>query len=610
MRVIAMTPGVQARNDFSTGFNVRGGESDQNLILLDDYPIYNPFHLGGLFSTFISSATRNVQLYNGAFPARYGGRLSSVIDVQSKEDPRPGIHGNADISMLATTVSAGGGIGGRGTWLLAGRRTYADQMAKVFTDDEVPYYFRDEQAHVSYELPRGFRLSATAYDGRDVLDGSFGQISDSNTSASEGRFFLSWGNLVGGATLARGFYSASGDSTIIAQRVSTSRFSTTYDAGSGAKTLFNELHDLRFSGGISRFSRTHSPSIGYEVSKYAIDYRRGSPTGSLDLITSRQDPVTLAGYVDDLWRVHDRVLLSGGVRIERVGDLGWTALSPRASIKVLTSSRAAFTAAVGRFTQTLHTLSYEDDPIRLFDYWRAADSAAPPSTTWQFVLGHERWLTPTRSLRIEGFYKRYRNLLEPNYADDPRVDGDEFLIYEGTSYGADLFLRAFEAGPFSGWLAYTWSRSERRRDTVRYTPSQDRRHDLNLITSWRIRTFIMGARVAYASGMPYTEAVGSQPRRYYDPINRAWGVGTKASFDDIGGHRNGARYPATHRIDLLIERPFTRGRVSFSPYVSIVNATDARNVLFYTYRFSTSPAARQTVTQFPFLPSAGVSIAY
>lgn len=610
MRVIAMTPGVQSRNDFSTGFNVRGGESDQNLILLDDYPIYNPFHLGGLFSTFISSATRNLQLYNGAAPARYGGRLSSVIDVQSKEDPRPGVHGNADISILASTISAGGAIGSRGTWQVAGRRTYADQVAKAFTDDDVPYYFRDEQAHATYELPRGFRLSATLYDGRDVLDGSFGQISDSSSDAGEGRFFLDWGNLVGGATLSRAVYAASGDSTIVSQRLSTSRFSTTYDAGSGAKTLFNELHDLRLSGSIARFGRSHSTSVGYDVSHYAIDYRRGSPAGTLDLIESHQEPTALGVYLDDLWRLGARVLLSSGVRAEQMTGTGWASVSPRVSLKVLTSDRSAITAAAGRFTQGLHSLSYEDDPIRLFDYWRASDTVAPPSTMWQFVVGHERWLTPTRSLRIEGFYKRYRGLLEPNFADDPRLDGDEFLIYEGASYGADLFLRAFEAGPFSGWLAYTWARSERKRDTVKYTPSQDRRHDLNLITSWRLKKFVVGARVAFASGMPYTEAVGQQPRRYYDPTTRQWGSTTRATFEDIGGVRNGARYPATRRLDVLVERPFTRGRVSFSPYVSIVNATDARNVLFYTYRFSSSPAVRQTVTQFPFLPSAGVSIAY
>jgi hypothetical protein len=611
MRVIAMTPGVQSRNDFSTGFNVRGGESDQNLILLDDYPIYNPFHLGGLFSTFISSATRNVQLHNGAFPSRYGGRLSSVIDVQSKEDPRPGLHGSAEISVLASTVAAGGALGQRGTWMVAGRRTYADQAAQLVSNDRVPYYFRDEQAHVSYELPRGLRFSATAYDGRDVLDGTFGEISDSTPEAQEGRFYLNWGNLVGGATLAKGFYRSSGDSTIITQRVSSSRFSTALDAGSGAKQLFNELHDLRLSGSIARFGRSHSPSAGYEVSRYTIDYRRGTPNGTLDLFTTNQEPVIAAAFVDDLWRAGSHVLVSAGLRAERMNEAEWSALSPRASLKILTSDRSAFTAAAGRFTQSLHTLSYEDDPIRLFDYWRSSDAESPPSTMWQYVVGHERWLTPTRSVRIEGFYKVYRALLEPNYADDPRLDGDEFMTYEGTSYGADVFLRAFEAGPLSGWVAYTWAKSERRRDTLVYTPSQDRRHDVNLIASWRVRKFIVGTRFGLASGMPYTDAVGWQPRRYYDPVSRRWGTGNSlATLEYVGGERNALRYPATKRLDLLVERPFTRGRVSFAPYFSIINATDEKNVLFYLYRFTSTPAIRQTVSQFPFLPSAGAQIVF
>lgn len=611
MRVIAMTPGVQSRNDFSTGFNVRGGESDQNLILIDDYPIYNPFHLGGLFSTFIASATKNVQLHNGAFPSRYGGRLSSVIDVQSKEDPRPGVHGALDVSVLASTASAGGGLGANGTWMVAARRTYADQAARLVSDDRVPYYFRDEHAHVSLGLPAGLRLATTLYDGRDVLDGSFGEISDSTADAGEGRFYLSWGNLVAGATLTRGFFSPSGDSTIVSQRVSTSRFSTSLDAGAGARTLFNELRDLRVAGSVGRFGRAHTSTAGYEISRFGIDYRRGAPSGTLDLITSRQDPVIGALYAEDLWRIGNRVLLSTGLRGERLGTTGWAALSPRMSIKLFTSERSAFTAAAGRFTQSLHTLTYEDDPIRLFDYWRASDSAGPPSSMWHFVLGHERWLTATRSVRIEAFYKRYHGLLEPNHADDSRVDGDEFLIYEGTSYGADVFIRAFEAGPFSGWLAYTYARNERRRDTVRYAPAQDRRHDLNVIGSWRIGKFVAGTRVALASGMPYTDQVGVQPRRYYDPLTRRWGTGgSRATLEYIGGPRNAARYPMTRRLDLLLERPFTRGRYSFAPYVSIVNATDERNVLFYIYRFSSSPAIRQTVTQFPFLPSAGVTIAY
>jgi hypothetical protein len=151
----------------------------------------------------------------------------------------------------------------------------------------------------------------------------------------------------------------------------------------------------------------------------------------------------------------------------------------------------------------------------------------------------------------------------------------------------------------------------RRHDSVEYTPAQDRRNDVNLVGSWRLAKYIIGMRVGYGSGMPYTEAVGDIPRRTYDPIRNTWGTGgVTATFDDIGGVRNGARLPATKRVDLHVERRFMAGSTAISPYVSVVNATNEKNVLLYLYDFSTSPGTRRTVTQFPILPSAGLSIVF
>src|SRR5512143_1021053 len=140
IRIVQLLPGVEARNDFSTGLNVRGGEADQNLILLDGYPIYNPFHLGGLFSTFIDPTVRDLTLMTGGFPARYGGRLSSVLDVHSMDEVRPGVHGAAELSLLATTAQVGGSFANaKGSWSLAGRRTYADKFVELISSNELPY---------------------------------------------------------------------------------------------------------------------------------------------------------------------------------------------------------------------------------------------------------------------------------------------------------------------------------------------------------------------------------------------------------------------------------------------------------------------------------------
>jgi hypothetical protein len=615
VRVVQLLPGVQAKNDFSTGFNARGGESDQNLILIDDYPIYNPFHLGGLFSTFIAPTVRDVRLLTGAFPARYGGRLSSVLDVRSMEEPRPGIHGAAEISVLASTATIGGAFDdGKGSWTLAGRRTYADKLIQAVSDERLPYHFRDEQAHMAYALPAGLRLSASLYDGRDVLDGSFAQVHDSTgQGAAGGAFFLSWGNLVAGATLAKTlntprFY---GDSAVVEQRVSSSRFSTVLDLGSGTASFVNSIEDVRVGGAFSTFSRRHDRSFGYDVTAYRLGTTTETGQGSASTAHTRQRPTTVAAYYDDLWRASPSLLISGGLRVEAMNERRWSALSPRISAKYLTSKTSAFTAAAGLFSQALHSLTLEDNPVRLFDVWRSAGAGAPVSTAWQFVAGHERWLGASRFMRIESFYKRYHRLLEFNLGEDTRVDGDEFVDSDGTSYGADVLLRQLEVGRFGGWLAYTYTMNSRVNDGVRYTPAHDRRHDLNVVGTWRFTRFVTGARLGYASGLPYTDIIGWLPRRRWDPVLNAWGAGgARVFYDDIGDTRNGARLPATRRLDLFVERSFQWRGATITPNASVVNASNAHNVLFYVYDYQTAPGTRRTVSQFPILPSVGVSIAF
>jgi hypothetical protein len=189
VRVVQLLPGVVARNDFNTGLNVRGGEADQNLILLDGHPIYNPFHFGGLFSTFMDATVGSIELMTAAFPARYGGRLSSVLDVRSAEEARAGLHASADVSALgATGRLAGSFSGGLGSWSIAGRRTYADAVTTVFTNNVFPYHFRDFQGHATYVFPGNVRLAVTGYAGRDILDANLAEFeADSERAKGDGR---------------------------------------------------------------------------------------------------------------------------------------------------------------------------------------------------------------------------------------------------------------------------------------------------------------------------------------------------------------------------------------------------------------------------------------
>ena len=610
-RVVQLLPGVQARNDYNTGLNVRGGEADQNLILLDGYPIYNPFHLGGLFSTFMDATVGGIELVTGAFPARYGGRLSSVLDVRSAEDARPGVHATADVSVLGATGRLAGSFGaGRGTWSLAGRRTYADAVVPLFTNDVLPYRFQDFQGRATYALPGDVRLAVTGYAGRDVLDANLAEFaSDSAPSrASEGRWAFDWGNRVLGATVSKDF----GERVTLEQRVSASGFSTLLDVGGGTFSQRNAIRELRLGGSLLARGVTHDRSIGYEVATYRIHYASGSSqtgTTDFDLV---QRPLSAAAWVDDLWRLSSKWIVEGGLRAEALprGGRNWAALSPRVSVKYFATPDFALTAGAGRVTQWLHSLA-GDGAVRYFDVWIASDSFIPVAAAWHGVVGAERRVGIAGSVKLEVYIKRYQRVMEVNRSEDPGVRGDEVLPAEGLSYGADLFARWQPGSGIAGWIAYSYGVSSRRRDGVRWTPGHDRRHDLNVVATRRLAKYRLGARFGFATGTPYTPILGGVARRVYDPSRDRWGTGNpEILIESLGGSRNGARFPATHRIDLDVSREFLYRGATYAPYVSVVNAYNAKNVFVYVYQYSTNPPTRRAVSQFPVLPSVGVRVAF
>jgi hypothetical protein len=622
IRVVQLLPGVEARNDFSTGLNVRGGESDQNLVLIDGYPIYNPFHLGGLFSTFIDPTVGDVTLMTGGFPARYGGRLSSVLDVRSADETRAGIHGTAEVSVLASTGALGGAFdGGKGSWMVAGRRTYADKFVSAISNDELPYHFRDEQAHATYSFTAATTLSLTAYDGHDALDADIATFGDSSTAdAGGGTFRFGWGNAVYGATLTHGIARRDrrgiarlvlGDSATLEQRLSVSAFSTSLDLGAGALTLSNRVMERRAGGELMAHAGAHDRAIGYDVATYDVAYDAASEQTDTPLYDLKQHPTSASLYVDDLWRVSPSLLLQTGLRAEALTGRRWAALSPRFSAKYFLTPDFALTGAVGRFSQWTHSLAREDVPVRLFDFWVASDASAPVSSAWHYVLGGERWLSATRYVRVEGFYKKYDHLLESNPQEDPSRRGDEFFDVNGDSYGVDVLVRQFERGPLSGWISYTYALAARERDGVRYFPGHDRRHDVNVVASWRLDKYVLGARFGYATGTPYTDIVGQIGRRVYDPGLNAFGSrGGGSQVEFVGGPRNGARLPTTQRLDLDVTRQFRVGGTTIAPYLSVVNVYNAKNVFLYVFDYTKTPPTRQAISQFPLLPSIGVTIQF
>jgi hypothetical protein len=609
VRLVQLLPGVVSRNDFNTGLIVRGGEADQNLVLLDGFPLYNPFHLGGLFSTFMDATVGGLELLTGAFPARYGDRLSSVLAVRSAEEHRPGLHTTADLSALGATARFAGAFDdGAGTWSVAGRRTYADAAQRIFTNDVFPYHFHDLQAHATYALRGGVRLALTAYEGRDVLDADLAAFqSDSVFSkSSRGRWKFDWGNQLLGVAATKDF----GDRVTLEQRLSTTAFSTNLNLGDGAFAQRSEVRELRASGSLRLRGDVHEPSLGYELAAQRLRYASGSSatqTTDVDLV---QRPVSAALWLDDVWHLTPRLTVEGGLRGETQSARHWAALSPRASLRVEATPLLALTAGVGRITQTMHSLA-GDGALRYFDIWLASDSFVPVATAWHYVAGAERRVRNAGLVRVEGYVKHYDRVLEANLSDDPQRRGDEFLPASGLSYGADLLARWQPDSGVSGWVAYSYGVSERTRDGTTWSPGSDRRHDLEVVARWQLAKYRVGARFGFATGTPYTPIVGGVTRRAYDPSTDRWGTGDpEIVIESLGASYNSARFPPNHRLDLDVSRDFLVRGATVTPYLGLANAYNAHNVFVYLYSYSTDLPTRRAISQFPILPSAGVRVAF
>jgi len=611
LRVVQLLPGVVATNDFTAGYNVRGGESDQNLVLLDGYPIYNPFHLGGLFGTFIDETVGEFELIPGAFPARYGTRLSSVLSVVPRVEERSGIHGAVSMSVLASTLSLAGTARGTTSWSIAARRTYADKFVSLVSDNQLPYWFTDVQAHLQHRFANGGVLSATGYVGQDVLAASLAAFGDT-TQAGGGALRFDWGNTLLGVAYTQPLRQfVGGDSARLMQRLSRTGFATNLDLGSGSLTLQNRLSDTRAWGEVTRWRGRHETLAGYEWSSYKVTYNVNSAAAAgVPLLATRDSPSAAALYVDHTVRT-SRVAARFGLRGETVTGTGWAGLSPRLSLKWFANKDLAFTVGGGATSQWTPALRNEQAPIRIFDFWLVSNRSTPVARAWQQSIGGEKWLSPSRFVRVEAWNKIYTQLPASNLTNDPAVIGDEFIVTTGRSSGLDVLVRRLEREKLSGWIAYSYAVSTRDGPDGRFAPVQDRRHNVNIVSSLRRGgKYTYGARLGIGTGTPFTDVVGQIVRRRYDPITNTFETGAlDQQREPIGGARNGVRFPLFQRLDVSVTREST-GRLRWAPYLSVINAYAARNVFTYVFDYTDNPPTRTAFSQFPLLPTVGVGISW
>jgi hypothetical protein len=628
VRALEVLPGVVAPTDFSAAFHVRGGSSDQNLILLDGFPIFNPFHLGGIFSVFNADLVDRVELAAGGFPASYGGRVSSVLRVES--DAGPGTREvDAGISLLAARATLSGGVpdGARealglatARWRVAGRRSYVDQLLRPVT--ELPYHIGDLQGIVEAWTPGGSRWTLTGYTGADVLD--LGRIEAEDFPL---RIYWRWGNRMGGARWLRGL---DGGGQLEA-RAGVTRFDT--------RLRFEDFDDSRFGSRIDQVTLATEFRLplggGWEldagVGADRYDWENFAETGGTVFGEDRSSGWNTAAWLQGGWRPSPAWNVDAGVRLEgwRGGGLEVLVPAPRLAVRrLLADGDLALKVSAGRYAQFVHSIRDEELPLGI-DVWVTAGEGVPHLVSDQLQLGLEAFLVEGWYLSADAFYRDFQGVVTQNPVRDPNDPGDTYLAGRGRGFGADMLVER-RTGRVQGSLSLSLLKADRTfpdvfsgtRDEVTYAPLFDRRLDADLVLRFPLgRGWDGGLRWHVGSGLPYTRPVASYPvfgpRQTRDGRLR-W-VPDAEDGDDVEeegptgvllGERNGERYPVYHRLDLSARRSFRTGWGQVTPYLNVLNVYNQPNVLFYFFDFQTQPATRSGLTMFPFLPTIGVEVAF
>ena len=618
LRAIEVLPGVTSVSDFSASFNVRGGSADQNLILLDEVPIFSPFHLGNIFSVFNADMVERVELQSGGFPAEYGGRVSSVLTIAS--DPGDGDFGvDAGVSVLATRVAVKGQLpqgaaekmGFTATRArVSARRSYLDLLIKPVA--EFPYHLTDLQGVFEAWTEGGSRLRFVGYSGRDIVDLS--GISDTPIPI---RWW--WGNdAIGGS-----WTQSMDGGTSLAVRTSFSRFRS--DLG------FPEV-DTEFQTGVEQATIgadiEHYPSwatrwkSGVAVNRVAYD--NGLVGGGATFLDQKGSGVEVAAYSQVHWDPTPDWLVEGGVRADywrpNAGETQAT-LSPRFAVRRFLRGRSsAVRLAAGRYSQFIHSTRDEEFPFGL-DTWVLAGEEAPRVVSDQVQVGAESFFGDDDSwfASLEAYYRTFDGVASLNAADDPNDDSDALVAGDGTAYGVDFYLKR-DRGTTTGWLSVSFLKTDRSFPDTRvgiepqpwitYPPVFDRRFEIDLVLRrpldwWGLEA---GVRANFGSGLPYTRPLGTFH------IYRTQFVTGVLDADDgdavVLGPRNGSRYPPRHRLDLSLRKTITRSWGTMTPYLSVINVYNQKNVLFYFFDYQASPPKRQGVSMIPFLPTIGFEVSF
>ncbi|HRG58934.1 MAG TPA: TonB-dependent receptor [Bacteroidia bacterium] len=634
LKVIQLMPGVQKGSEGSSGIYVRGGGPDQNLIILDDATVYNAYHLFGFFSLFNGDALKSVELVKGGFPASYGGRLSSVINMQMKEGNQEKFHGEAGIGLLSSRlVLEGPLLKKKSSFLVSARRTYIDAFIYPFLppDQKGGYYFYDLNAKLNYTLTDKDRLYLSGYFGKDKF------YFNSKGDGYKMKGNLNWGNATG--TLRwNHIYNGKLFSN-------TSAIFTNYQLGIGSREEFDSsYYDLEFSSAIRDNTIKHDfdffPNNKHHVKfgGVSIFHRfrpsavvvKSSDVGSAGIKVRSIYSVESGLYVEDDWKITGLLKANIGFRASHyyINNKSFLKPEPRVSARYTITDKSSIKASYALMNQYLHLLSSTGVSLPT-DLWVPATANLRPMQSQQWALGWAQELPKGINLTIEGYYKKmndisfYKEGASFLLIDDP--EGAEGINWEknitqgkGWSYGGEFLLQK-EKGKWSGWIGYTLSWTFVQFDSInfgkKFYPRYDRRHDISIVNIYKFNDRIkLSCTWVYGTGNAITLPIAQYNAAPHDPAandgyNQDSFLGYNSNFRNDYGEKNGFRMAPYHRLDVGLQFTKVKKRYTRTFEISFYNAYNRWNPFFYFIErgATTSQNKLMQITLFPILPSVSWS---
>ncbi len=627
LKTIQLLPGIKSAGEGSSGFFVRGGAADQNLILLDEATVYNASHLLGFFSTFNSDAVKDITVYKGGMPAQYGGRLSSVLDIKMNEGNNQDYNVSGGIGLVSTRLNVEGPIQkGRSSFLVSGRRTYVDMFLKLSSDTSInsnQLYFYDLNAKLNYQLGAKDRLFVSGYFGRDKL--GVGQL-----------FGIQWGNGTGTVRWNHIYSSKLFANTSFIY--SNFNYKISIRSGSNDFDVFSQIRDLNLKQEYQWYANNRN-AVRFGFNSIWHTIRPGeisSATANLNS-SARQKRYSWENslYASNTFKATDKINLTYGLRLTafsilgkgdfftidssgnvidtlqyRAGELVKTYLNaePRLAMSYVVNPTTSIKASYVRNVQNLHLLSNSTTGSPT-DKWIASTNIIKPEISDQLSLGwYKNLLGNKYELTIETYYKSLQNQVDYRTGANIYVNTDaietQLLFGKGRAYGMEWLVRK-QTGRLTGWLSYTLSKTERLIKGINnnkwYNARQDRTHDVAVVGIYQLsKKWTVSANWIYYTGDAVTFPAGK-----YQINNQVIFYYTE---------RNGYRMPTYHRLDLGATLQLKKTKKYSSELAfSLYNAYGRENAYTIAFRESEVDPQRTEAVQtalFKYIPSVSFNFKF